>query len=110
MIPVGGSDAHFEGELGECVLSISAAGDSVMSLRNVLLGRGEYSVYGIPQMQSDLGRKYAPTYYRFKKYVKLPRPLVPIASVFYRAYRNNVLKRGNPALEEKFKNEDKESH
>jgi predicted metal-dependent phosphoesterase TrpH len=106
---VGGSDAHYECDLGECVNIIPRAGsdsDAVRSsLEQFLQGRGRYEVLGIHQNGSGKGRQYAPIYYKIKPYVRVPRPLVPTAWKLYRAYRNTKSRWKTTKLETKYVSE-----
>ncbi len=99
---VGGSDAHYECDLGECVNVIPNRGAVRSSLEQFLQGRGQYQVLGIQQKEGQKGRQYAPLYYRVKPYVRIPRPLVPAAGKLYRAYRNSMSRWKSPALETKY--------
>jgi predicted metal-dependent phosphoesterase TrpH len=102
---VGGSDAHYECDLGECINFIPYAGDVRKSLERFLHGHGQYRVVGVPQKNGGRGRQYAPLYYRVKPYVRLPRPLVPAAGKLYRAYRNTASRMRPPELEIKYVSE-----
>jgi predicted metal-dependent phosphoesterase TrpH len=72
LVAVGGSDAHYESDLGECVNIIPDAGDVRSSLDHFLQGNGQYRVLGIEQKNGGKGRQYAPFYYRVKPYVRIP--------------------------------------
>jgi hypothetical protein len=98
-VPVGGSDAHYASDLGECVNVVSNCGDIDESLRNALCGKSPLAIWGTPQGPGEKGRRYAPLYYRMKPYVRVPRPMVPMAASLYRAYRNHIAKRNLPELE-----------
>jgi predicted metal-dependent phosphoesterase TrpH len=104
-VAVGGSDAHYECDLGECVNYVSVTGNVRESLENFLRGRGGYKVLGIQQKGGQKGRQYAPLYYRVKPYIRVPRPLVPAAWRFYRAYRNSISRFKAPVLETKYVSE-----
>jgi predicted metal-dependent phosphoesterase TrpH len=101
-VAVGGSDAHYECDLGECVNVIPYTGDLRGSLDHFLQGRGHYEVLGVPQKNGASGRQYAPLYYRMKPYVRVPRSLVPAAGKLYRAYRNSRSRWRTPELETKY--------
>jgi predicted metal-dependent phosphoesterase TrpH len=105
LVAVGGSDAHYESDLGECVNIIPDAGDVRSSLDHFLQGNGQYRVLGIEQKNGGKGRQYAPFYYRVKPYVRVPRPLVPAAGRLYRAYRNTTSRWRTPELETKYVSE-----
>jgi hypothetical protein len=104
-VAVGGSDAHYESDLGECVNVVPYTGDVRGSLDHFLQGRGRYQVLGIQQKNGGKGRQYAPLYYRVKPYVRVPRPLVPAAGKLYRAYRNSTSRWRTPELELKYVSE-----
>ena len=88
LTPFGGSDAHYECDLGECVNEIADAGDLRASVQAMLERRAPFRILGKPQSASDGERKYAPLYYRVKRFVRLPKFLVPAAKQCYRRYRN----------------------
>jgi hypothetical protein len=50
--------------------------------------RAPFQILGKRQREGDGERRYAPLYYRVKKYVGLPKLLVPVAKQCYRRYRN----------------------
>jgi predicted metal-dependent phosphoesterase TrpH len=101
-VAVGGSDAHYESDLGECVNFIPQTGDVRQTLVHFFQGQGAYRVLGVPQKQGHGGRRYAPFYYRVKPYVSVPRRLVPAAGKLYRAYRNTISRWRRPVLETKY--------
>jgi len=101
-VAVGGSDAHYESDLGECVNLIPYAGDLRGSLDHFLQGHGRYQVLGIQQKNGGKGRQYAPFYYRVKPYVRVPRALLPGAQKLYRAYRNTTSRWRTAELEIKY--------
>lgn len=105
LVAVGGSDAHYESDLGECINVVPNARDVRGSLDHFLQGRGRYQVLGIQQKNSGKGRQYAPLYYRVKPYLRVPRPLVPAAGKLYRAYRNSTSRWRTPELEIKYVSE-----
>jgi hypothetical protein len=88
LAPFGGSDAHYESDLGECVNVIAWAGDVRASVQRMFERRAPFQILGKPQREKDGERAYAPLYYRVKKYVRLPKFLVPAAKHCYRRYRN----------------------
>jgi predicted metal-dependent phosphoesterase TrpH len=104
-VAVGGSDAHYESDLGDCVNLVPYAGNVRDSLDHFLRGRGRYQVHGIQQKQGGKGRQYAALYYRIKPYVRVPRPLVPAAGKLYRAYRNSTSRWRVAELETKYVSE-----
>ncbi|HEX6938349.1 MAG TPA: PHP domain-containing protein [Longimicrobiales bacterium] len=99
---VGGSDAHFEADLGECINVMAHETDARTSVRRALERAGRVRVLGVPQRPGSSGREYAPLYYRIKPYVRVPRPLVPAANRLYRAYVNGIARRTVGPLEEKY--------
>jgi predicted metal-dependent phosphoesterase TrpH len=101
-VAIGGSDAHYECDLGECVNEIPNMGEVQGSLDHFFKGHGQYRVLGIQQKSGQKGRQYAPLYYRIKPYVRVPRPLVPAAGKLYRAYRNSTSRWKTPKLETKY--------
>ena len=105
LVAVGGSDAHYESDLGECVNVVPYTGDVRGSLDQFLHGRGPYQVLGIQQKNGSEGRQYAPLYYRVKPYLRIPRPLVPAAGKLYRAYRNSTSRWRTSELEIKYVSE-----
>jgi len=88
LAPFGGSDAHYECDLGECVNEIANAGDLRASVQAMFERRAPYRILGKPQGDGDGERAYAPLYYRVKKLARLPKFLVPAARQCYRRYRN----------------------
>jgi predicted metal-dependent phosphoesterase TrpH len=104
-VAVGGSDAHYESDLGECINVVPYTGDVRGSLDHFLQGHGRYQVLGIQQKNGGKGRQYAPLYYRVKPYVRVPRPMVPMAGKLYRAYRNSISRWRTPELETKYVSE-----
>jgi hypothetical protein len=105
LVPVGGSDAHYASDLGECINVFSNRGDVDDSLRHALLGESPFAIWGVPHGPLDKGRKYAPLYYRIKPYLRLPRPMLPVAATLYRAYRNRLARRSTPELELKYESD-----
>ncbi len=88
LAPFGGSDAHYECDLGECLNEIADAGDLRASVQAMFERRAPFRILGKPQGAGAGERRYAPLYYRVKKYVRLPKVLVPAARQCYRRYRN----------------------
>ena len=88
LAPFGGSDAHYECDLGECVNEIANAGDLRASVQAMFERRAPFRILGKPQSDGDGERAYAPLYYRIKKFARLPKFLVPAARQCYRRYRN----------------------
>jgi len=88
LAPFGGSDAHYECDLGECVNELANAGDVRASVRAMFELRAPFRILGKPQGDGDGERAYAPLYYRVKRFARLPKFLVPAARQCYRRYRN----------------------
>ena len=88
LAPCGGSDAHYECDLGECVNEIANTGELRASVQAMFERRAPYRILGKPQGDGDGERAYAPLYYRIKKFARLPKFLVPAARQCYRRYRN----------------------
>jgi hypothetical protein len=102
LVALGGSDAHYESDLGQCVNLMPYCSDVRSSLDQLLQGHVPYRVLGIQQRNGDQGRRYAPFYYRIKPYLRVPRPLLPTAHKLYGAYRNTASRWRTPELEIKY--------
>jgi hypothetical protein len=102
LVPLGGSDAHYQGDLGQCVALMPYHVDLRESLDQVFQRREPHQVLGIQQEDGDPGRRYVPLYYRIKPYVRVPRPLVPAANELYSAYQNTTARWRTPRLEIKY--------
>ena len=103
LAPFGGSDAHYECDLGECVNEIARTGDLRASVQQMFERRAPFRILGKPQREQDAERSYAPLYYRVKKYIRLPKLLVPAARQCYRRYRNWTFGVGRKALREVYR-------
>lgn len=88
LAPFGGSDAHYECDLGECVNEVANAGDLRASVQAMFERRAPFRILGKPQRDGEGERAYAPLYYRVKRFARLPKFLVPAARQCYRRYRN----------------------
>lgn len=99
LLPVGGSDAHYASDLGECLNVLPFVGNVEESLRRALTGKSPLAIWGTPQAPGDRGRRYAPVYYRLKPHLHVPRRLVPLAGRLYGVYRNKVHGWREPKLE-----------
>ena len=88
LAPFGGSDAHYECDLGEAMNVITWEGDLRTSIMGMFEQRAPYRILGKAQRAGDKERAYAPAYYRVKKYFSLPKVVVPVARQCYRRYRN----------------------
>lgn len=100
LVPFGGSDAHYECDLGESVNEVTPAGGVEATVRAMLGRRTPYRILGKPQAPGASERAYAPLYYRVKRFVRLPKILVPAARQAYRRYRNLRLGVGAKPLRE----------
>jgi hypothetical protein len=100
LVPFGGSDAHYECDLGESVNEVTRAGNVEATVRAMLGRRTPYRILGKPQAPGAAERSYAPLYYRVKRFVRLPKFLVPAARQAYRRYRNFRLGVGPKPLRE----------
>lgn len=103
LAPFGGSDAHYESDLGEAMNVIEWAGDLRSSVEQMFERKRPFQILGKPQRIGDGERAYAPLYYRVKKYVRLPKPLVPVARECYRRYRNWKYGVGSKSLREVYR-------
>ena len=87
----GGSDAHYEADLGLCVNELDEVGSEGVegALRAVLMGQGAgLRIMARRQKAGSGERKYAPGYYAVRRYAKLPKVLLPGAKKLYRWYWN----------------------
>ena len=103
LAPFGGSDAHYESDLGEAMNVIERAGDLRSSVEQMFGRKKPFQILGKPQRTGDGERAYAPLYYRVKKYLRLPKPLVPVARECYRRYRNWKYGVGSKSLREVYR-------
>jgi len=103
LAPFGGSDAHYESDLGESINVIEKAGDLRGSVQRMFERQAPFQILGKPQRETDGERRYAPFYYRVKKYVGLPKLLVPAARQCYRRYRNWKFGVGRKPLREVYR-------
>ena len=100
LMPFGGSDAHYESDLGESVNVIERQGDLRGSIQRMFEGRAPFQILGKPQRAGAPERAYAPLYYKVKKRIGLPKVLLPAAKQCYRQYRNLRFGIGRKALRE----------
>jgi|GEM_PF-392624 len=84
----GGSDAHYEADVGQCVNEIKAVGNVEETVRAMLKQATPFRILARPQSASSGERKYATGYYAVKRFVSVPRPLLPLAKKAYRLYWN----------------------
>jgi len=103
LAPFGGSDAHYESDLGECLNVIAWQGDLRSSLQGMFERRAPFQILGKRQREQDGERVYAPLYYRIKPYVALPKILLPAAKQCYRRYRNWKFGVGRKSLREVYR-------
>lgn len=79
-VPVGGSDAHYRGDVGQCVNLVALDGTPENSVRQALLGRAPLSVLGVPQRAGAGARRHVRPQYR----AMIPQPLRPAATKIFR--------------------------
>ena len=84
----GGSDAHYEADVGQCVNEITPVGSIEETIRAMLARRTSFRILAKAQSASSGERKYAPSYYAVKRFIQLPKPLLPLAKKAYRFYWN----------------------
>ena len=101
--PFGGSDAHYESDLGEAMNLVACDGDLRAGVQRMFERRAPFQILGKPQREGDGERRYAPLYYRVKKYISLPKLLVPAARQCYRRYRNLKFGVGQKPLREVYR-------
>ena len=85
----GGSDAHYEADVGQCVNEINTCGSVEETVRAMLRRETPFRVLAKLQKSSSEERRYAPAYYAVKKYAPIPKPLLPLAKKAYRFYWNH---------------------
>ena len=66
---------------------IAWAGDVRASVQAMFERRAPFRILGKAQRDGDAERAYAPLYYRVKRFVRMPKLLVPAARQCYRRYR-----------------------
>ena len=98
--PFGGSDAHYECDLGEAMNVVTWEGDLRTSIQRMFERRLPFRILGQEQGEGAGERRYAPLYYKVKKYAALPKLLVPTARECYRRYRNWKVGVGRKPLRE----------
>ncbi len=103
LTPFGGSDAHYESDLGECINVVSNQGDLRTSIQHMFERRAPFHILGKPQRENDGERQYAPLYYKIRKRVRLPPILLPFAKQCYRHYRNLRYGVGRKSLREVYR-------
>jgi predicted metal-dependent phosphoesterase TrpH len=85
----GGSDAHYEADLGQCVNEINTCGSVEETVRAMLRRETSFRVLAKLRKPNSGERRYAPAYYAVKKYASIPKPLLPLAKKAYRFYWNH---------------------
>src|ERR1051326_274898 len=105
LAPFGGSDAHYESDLGECLNLIPFDTDLKTSIARMIQRASPYVVLGQAQTERDSGRAYAAAYHKVKKFARLPRTLLPLAKQSYRWYRNHIRQATAPVLVEVYRHE-----
>lgn len=103
LTPFGGSDAHYESDLGECINQVSWQGDLRSSIQGMFERRAPFQILGKYQRSQEGERSYAPLYYRVKKHFALPKLLLPAAKECYRRYRNRKVGVGRKPLREVYR-------
>jgi predicted metal-dependent phosphoesterase TrpH len=101
--PFGGSDAHYECDLGEALNVVEWAGDWRTTLQRMLERRAPLQILAKAQSEGAPERRYAPLYYQVKKYLRLPQAWVPAARQGYRHYRNWKFGIGRKPLREAYR-------
>ena len=91
----GGSDAHYEADLGECVNIIEWRGDLRTTLRDMMRRASRFSILAKPQHGGEEERRYASWYHAAKKIARIPAPLLPAAKQAYRLYWNHLRRADN---------------
>lgn len=84
----GGSDAHYEADVGQCVNEIVSCGTSEATVRAMLRRQTAFRILARPQTPSSGERQYAASYYAVKRFLAVPKPLLPLAKKAYRFYWN----------------------
>jgi predicted metal-dependent phosphoesterase TrpH len=101
----GGSDAHYESDLGQCVCEMPFHSSVENTLRAMLKRELSFVIRGVHKVPNSGERRYAPAYYRVRPFIRIPKVLLPVAKQAYRFYRNHILEPSRPALEEVFVHE-----
>lgn len=84
----GGSDAHYEADVGLCVNEIQRCGSAEETVQAMLQRKTAFRLLARVQNDSSMERRYAPAYYAIKHVVALPRFMLPLAKQAYRQYWN----------------------
>ena len=95
----GGSDAHYEADVGECVNVIAWQGGIERTLRAMFTRDAAFTILARPQRPGDGERGYASWYHRAKSVCRVPRPLLPAAKQLYRYYWNHLRPAARAPLE-----------
>jgi predicted metal-dependent phosphoesterase TrpH len=102
----GGSDAHYESDLGQCVCEMPFNSSAEGTLRAMLKRELPFVIRGVHKEPNSGERRYAPAYYKIRPFIRIPKVFVPAAKQAYRFYRNHILEPSRPALEEIFVHEE----
>jgi predicted metal-dependent phosphoesterase TrpH len=86
----GGSDAHYEADVGQCLNVLAWQGTAEATIRAMLTHRMPFSILARPQRPGSGERRYAPAYYAVRRHLQLPRFLLPAAKQLYRCYWNRL--------------------
>lgn len=85
----GGSDAHYEADVGLCVNEVEwSGGGAEGAVRAMFAGQTPFRVLARRQQAGQGERRYAPAYYTVRRWVRLPRAALPLAKASYRLYWN----------------------
>ena len=84
----GGSDAHYEADVGTCVNEIDGKGSAETAVRAMLRREIPFSIRARSQNNGTCERRYAPGYYAVKRFLPLPPFFLPAAKQLYRRYWN----------------------
>ena len=100
LAPFVGSDAHYESDLGQSLNVVAWQGDLHQTVADLVGGRAACRLLARPQRDGEAERRYAPMYYRVKRYLALPNACLPAAKGLYRWYRNRRYGVGPKPLQE----------
>jgi predicted metal-dependent phosphoesterase TrpH len=86
----GGSDAHYEADVAQCVNVAPWQGSAEATIRAMLARKTPFTILARPQSAGTGERKYAPAYYAMKRFARVPRFMLPAAKKLYRFYWNRA--------------------
>lgn len=86
----GGSDAHYEADVAQCVNVVPWQGSAEATIRAMLARKIPFTILARPQSAESGERKYAPAYYAVKRYAGVPQFILPAAKKLYRFYWNRA--------------------